>query len=64
MDELHEEALDLIATLWRGDWSGHVFDGRDGARWLQTVAGGDKAEVMALIGELRSLGIEAYGWNG
>lgn len=37
--------LERIADLWRGDWSGRVFDGKDGSSWIVTAVDGD-AEAL------------------
>lgn len=44
--------IERIGTLWRGDWSGHRFDGRDGERWLTTAVYGDEAGLAELEAEL------------
>lgn len=41
-----------VGALWRGDWTGHCFDGRDGQRWLDTAMGGDAADLAQLDTEL------------
>lgn len=60
MDELRKEAIYLIADLWRGDWSGYTFDGRDGKRWLLEAVDGSENDVRVLIDELRELQMENY----
>ena len=42
------ELLMRIAGLWRGDWSGHVFDGKDGANWIEAAVHGDADDLLQL----------------
>lgn len=44
--------LRRIAELWRGDWTGNTFDGRDGSRWIRTAIEGDEAALTKLAEEL------------
>jgi len=44
-----------IAQLWRGDWSGHAFDGKDGCDWLTTALDGDADELAALAADLKKV---------
>jgi hypothetical protein len=37
-----------IGEKWRGDWSGHDFDGRDGQQWLLTAVTGSSEELDEL----------------
>jgi hypothetical protein len=32
--EQQRALLERIGAVWRGDWSGHNYDGRDGQRWI------------------------------
>lgn len=41
-----------IGNLWRGDWTGHRFDGRDGQRWLDAAMGGNADDLAQLAAEL------------
>ncbi len=52
--------LDRIAELWRGDWSGHAFDGRDGRNWINAATHGDAAVLAELSGELKSYEDEVF----
>lgn len=55
LDPLWAERHGLVARigeLWRGDWTGHVFDGRDGQRWLNTAMGGNDTDLAQLEDEL------------
>ena len=55
MTPLQEEALVLIGRLWRGDWSGYNFDGRDGQRWINIVLADEETEIRLLIQQLKKL---------
>lgn len=44
-----------IGALWRGDWPGHVFDGRDGQGWLDTVMNGDADDLAGLADDLAAI---------
>jgi hypothetical protein len=46
------DLLERIAQLWRGDWSGHVFDGKDGADWINTALHGDADALRKLNDDL------------
>lgn len=52
--------LDRIATLWRGDWSGHAFDGRDGRNWINAATYGDAAALTELSAELKDYEDEVF----
>lgn len=55
VDPLWTERHRLVArigALWRGDWSGHVFDGRDGQEWLDTAMGGNADDLRQLSDRL------------
>jgi hypothetical protein len=54
-----DELLLLIADLWRSDWSGHVFDGKDGAGWITTAVTGDDAALDELHADLVST-VDSY----
>lgn len=54
MDEARVKLLERIATLWRGDWSGHSFDGRDGHHWIMTALHGDAFQLAELDTDLTS----------
>ena len=41
-----------VGNLWRGDWTGHSFDGRDGQRWLDAAMGGNADDLDQLDAEL------------
>jgi hypothetical protein len=47
--------LRRIGTLWRGDWSGYMFDGRDGQRWIETAISGAPGDLTALEAELKEV---------
>lgn len=55
MDDRRAGLLRRIGALWRGDWTGHVFDGRDGNRWITTILDGDPAALEQLDAELKRL---------
>lgn len=55
------DALRRIGLLWRGDWSGTVFDGRDGQRWIETALSGGTVELAGLLAELRRVESDMYG---
>jgi hypothetical protein len=63
MTGLRQLALEVVAALWRGDWSGHVFDGRDGERWLRNIAHGSDDDVRVLVKTLVDLGRRDYDWD-
>ena len=46
------ELLERIGQLWRGDWSGHVFDGKDGQDWINRALYGNGEDLDALAREL------------
>lgn len=52
MDEQRDSLLRRIAALWRGDWSGDMFDGRDGKRWIETALDGNTEALAKLDREL------------
>jgi hypothetical protein len=49
------ELLERIALLWRGDWSAHMFDGKDGHRWIITALKGTEPELVNLAQELENI---------
>jgi hypothetical protein len=55
--ERRDRLIREIARLWRGDWSGTTFDGRDGQRMLLTALDGDSDALDSLevtIAEIRA----------
>lgn len=55
MNGARAQLLIRVAELWRGDWSGRVFDGRDGERWIMTALSGDEAALTKLAEELTKI---------
>ncbi len=53
------EALEKIAQLWRGDWSGAAFDGRDGQRWIDTALYGNSEDLADLMRQLERVEAES-----
>jgi hypothetical protein len=51
------DLLERISQLWRGDWSGREFDGKDGHGWIQGALYGDADTLRKLDKELA--GVEA-----
>jgi hypothetical protein len=49
------DCLKRIGALWRGDWSGHRFDGRDCQRWIETALYGSADDLRVLDEELHGL---------
>ena len=37
--------IEKVADLWRGDWSGREFDGKEGSWWLRTALNGSDEEL-------------------
>jgi hypothetical protein len=54
------DLLTRIGKLWRGDWSGREFDGRDGAGWINTALYGSADDLRALHHELAEME-KSYG---
>jgi hypothetical protein len=52
--ERRDALLDRIGNLWRGDWTGRSFDGRDGQRWITDATHGTETEMDVLDAELQS----------
>lgn len=52
MDSRRVALLERIGELWRGDWTGHAFDGRDGQGWINTALHGDEADLKKLDTDL------------
>lgn len=52
LDSRRDALLRRIANLWRGDWSGTEFDGRDGKRWILAALDGDAGQLAELDREL------------
>ena len=46
--ERRDELILRIGQLWRGDWSGSSFDGRDGQDWLTCAVSGDSDDLDEL----------------
>ncbi len=44
--------LQLIGDMWRGDWTGSEFDGRDGSGWINVALSGEWDEVKNLTEKL------------
>jgi len=55
IDPIREDLLMRVGDLWRGDWSGHSFDGRDGAGWIDRALHGDAEDLRSLSDELKRL---------
>jgi hypothetical protein len=49
------DLIERVGKLWRGDWSGHSFDGRDGQGWIHTALHGNADALRALNAELHKL---------
>jgi hypothetical protein len=55
LTERRVRVIRRIGSIWRGDWSGTMFDGRDGRRWLETALDGDDDALDALESELAAI---------
>lgn len=58
--ERRRKLLLRIGDLWRGDWSGSNFDGRDGKKWLYAIAGDDETELARVEQWISELESEEY----
>lgn len=55
LDERRINLFRRIGDLWRGDWSGSSFDGRDGKRWIDTILDGTDSQVDKIEDWIKSL---------